>query len=131
MINKDRCHRQSIRLRNYDYSQSGAYFVTICTQDRVSLFGEIEEDTLHLNAAGRMVHSVWTDLPSRYPGVEIDAFIVMPNHVHGIVFIVDNVGAPLVGAQYPGTPVSERATHKGCPYNVGQHYRCLQINRHR
>lgn len=106
MFNKDRHHRQSIRLRQYDYAQSGAYFVTICTQERACLFGVIEEDNMHLNDAGRMVQAVWTDLPNRYPGVEIDAFIVMPNHVHGIVSIVDNVGAPLVGAHHLGTPVS-------------------------
>lgn len=93
--NHDIHHRRSVRLKNYDYSQAGAYFVTICTQNKECLFGTITDGTMTLNEAGKMVQAVWDELPVNYPDTEIDQFIVMPNHVHGIVVIV---GAPLVGA---------------------------------
>ena len=80
-------HRRSIRLKGYDYSQAGAYFVTICTQNRECLFGEILDGEMALNDAGRMIKTIWHELPEHYPGVGIDAFQVMPNHMHGIVIV--------------------------------------------
>ncbi|MCI2428531.1 transposase [Candidatus Acetothermia bacterium] len=80
--------RQVLRLQGYDYSQIGAYFVTICTQNKESLFGEIVNDEMVLNHAGGMVQTVWDEIPQNYPGVEIDMFRVMPNHVHGIIILV-------------------------------------------
>ncbi len=84
--------RRSIRLSGYDYSFPGAYFVTLCAQDRACLFGYIKEGTMFENDAGRMIRSVWEDIPIRYPGTDIDAFQVMPNHIHGII-LLQNVGA--------------------------------------
>jgi REP element-mobilizing transposase RayT len=84
----ERHHRRSIRLKGYDYRQAGAYFVTICTQDRAFLFGQVVHDEMRLNDAGKMVYDVWNDLPAFYPGVQTDAFIVMPNHIHGIIILV-------------------------------------------
>ena len=81
-------HRRSIRLRGYDYSSAGAYFVTMCAQNRELLFGDIVEGSMILNGAGMMVQTVWDEIPSHYPGIEIDEFIVMPNHLHGIIIIV-------------------------------------------
>ncbi|MCX5886646.1 MAG: transposase [Proteobacteria bacterium] len=86
-------HRHSIRLRGYDYSKEGAYFITICTQNRECLFGEIVDGRMVLNEAGRMIQSVWDELPQHYPGVDIDAFVIMPNHVHGIFVFENRVGA--------------------------------------
>ena len=86
--------RHSIRLQGYDYAQEGAYLVTVCTRDRECLFGEIINGEMRLSAAGEMVAAVWNDLPRRFPQVELDAFIIMPNHIHGILCI-----AP-VGAQF-------------------------------
>ncbi|MCP9469504.1 MAG: hypothetical protein NNA31_05825 [Nitrospira sp.] len=80
-------HRRSIRLKGYDYSQDGAYFVTICTHNRVCLFGEVVDGELRLNELGEIVAWTWRDLPNHVPNVELDAFVVMPNHVHGIVVI--------------------------------------------
>ena len=71
----ERHHRRSIRLKGYDYRQAGAYFVTICTQDRAFLFGQVVHDEMQLNDAGKMVYDVWNDLPAFYPGVQTDAFI--------------------------------------------------------
>lgn len=79
--------RRSIRLRGYDYTPSGAYLITICIQNRKSLFGKIVNGAMHLNDAGRMVERIWNALPILHPGLETDAFIVMPNHLHGIIFI--------------------------------------------
>ncbi len=78
-------HRRSMRLRNYDYSQEGAYFITICTHERIEMFGEIISDGLQVNHKGEIVQEMWDSLPTRFPGTELDAFIVMPNHIHGII----------------------------------------------
>ena len=83
----ERHHRRSIRLKGYDYRKSGAYFVTICTQNRECLFGEIVDGQMILNDVGRMVQSLWDELPRHFPNVELDAFGAMPNHVHGIIMI--------------------------------------------
>jgi REP element-mobilizing transposase RayT len=86
--NPDINHRRSIRLRGYDYSEAGAYFVTVCTQNRECLFGEIVDGKVILNDAGRMVESIWNELHQHYKGVETDEFVVMPNHFHGIIVLV-------------------------------------------
>lgn len=91
--------RRSIRLRGYDYSQAGAYFMTICTQNRECLFGEIVDGEMRLNAAGEMVQTVWDEIPAHYPGIDIDEFVVMPNHIHGIIVIV---GAAPCGRPFQG-----------------------------
>jgi len=91
-------HRRSIRLKDYDYSQAGGYFVTICTQDHLCLLGEVEDGVVHLNDAGRMVEEVWQAMTLHYPGVGLDAFEVMPNHVHGIILLAGNDPTPSVGA---------------------------------
>lgn len=83
-------HRRSIRLPNFDYTNAGVYFVTICVQDRVPLFGNIAGETMNQNAAGRMVQTAWEELSEHYPGVNADAFIAMPNHVHGLLTLSNN-----------------------------------------
>jgi REP element-mobilizing transposase RayT len=80
-------HRSSTRLKGYDYSQAGAYSVTICTQDRECLFGDVFDGAMRLNDAGQMVHKIWNDLSVKYPDIETDEFVVMPNHVHGIIML--------------------------------------------
>lgn len=84
-------HRRSIRLSGYDYAQSGAYFVTICTQNRACLFGSVTGGKVRLNDAGRIIQSMWSELPGRFSQVDADRFVVMPNHIHGIF---------VVGAQF-------------------------------
>lgn len=89
-----RHRRHSIRLPLHDYSQPGAYFVTICAQDRLCLFGEVRADIMQLNPAGQVVHEAWQAIPSVSAGVATGPFIVMPNHIHGIIEIAGNpVGA--------------------------------------
>jgi REP element-mobilizing transposase RayT len=89
MPNDPRPRRRSLRLPGYDYSQAGAYFITVCTQNRVMLFGEVIRCDVRLNEMGTIVQQTWDDLPTHYHGIDLDAFIVMPNHVHGIVILVD------------------------------------------
>lgn len=84
-------HRRSIRLHGYDYSENGAYFVTICTRNREHLFGEIKNGEMRLNDAGNMIDRWWHELGNRFPDIELDAFVVMPNHIHGIIVIKRNL----------------------------------------
>jgi REP element-mobilizing transposase RayT len=79
--------RHSIRLRGYDYSQAGAYYITICTHNRECLFGRIVDGEMKMNDAGRMIQTVWDEIPLRFGGLELDEFTVMPNHIHGIIVL--------------------------------------------
>lgn len=92
-------HRRSTRIQGYDYTRPGGYFVTIVTQGRACLFGEVVGGEVVLNEAGKMVSAAWAALPERFPHVELGIFVVMPNHFHGILLFHDNpVGATLVVA---------------------------------
>jgi putative transposase len=87
-------HRRSIRLKGYDYSQAGAYFITICCQDRACLFGKIIEDTdnvptIELNEYGAIAYNEWNKLTERFPNLELDVFQIMPNHIHAIIVLTD------------------------------------------
>ena len=88
--------RKNQRLKNFDYSLNGYYFVTICTQNRNNYFGDFTKNQMNVNGAGRMVESIWNEIPIFYAGVDVDQFIVMPNHCHGII-ILNNVGATPCG----------------------------------
>lgn len=83
-----RHHRRSLRLKGYDYSWEGAYFMTICTKDREPMFGKVVNGEMRLNDCGQLVQFTWKELPERFPSVGLDAWVVMPNHVHGMVWIV-------------------------------------------
>ena len=80
-------HCRSIRLKDYDYSQAGAYYVTIDVQNRECLFGEIVNDEMVLNEVGKMIDEQWTTLPEKFPNIELDLYQVMPKHFHGIIVI--------------------------------------------
>jgi len=82
--------KKSLRLQNYDYAQNGLYFVTICTQNRKPLFGRIEDENMILNNAGEMVQKVWSEIPIFYVGFVLHEFVVMPNHIHGLIEIVND-----------------------------------------
>jgi len=108
-------HRRSIRLQGYDYSQAGAYFVTICTQNRECLLGEVVAGETQLGAAGKMTQAVWDEIPEHYLGIDVTEFVVMPNHVHGIIVIV---GAPPYGCPESERPESGQV-RGGHPYDIG------------
>jgi putative transposase len=92
-------NRRSIRLKGYDYSKSGLYFITICCQDRVCRFGHIENGVMKLNALGMIAKEQWVILPGRFANFELDVFQIMPNHIHGIISLKQPVGATLAVAQ--------------------------------
>ncbi len=127
----DTHHRRSIRLKGYDYSQAGAYFVTICSQNKECLFGDVVDSEIRLNDAGQMVHRIWNDLSIKYPDIELEEFFVMPNHMHGIIVFV---GAPLVGAHFPCTAIDNAESRAGTRLNPGQaqdlplHWGMLSVN---
>lgn len=88
--------RQPTRLPRFDYAQQGAYFVTLCTRSRACLFGDIVKGEMRLNDIGKVAHRLWEEIPTHFPQVETDAWVVMPNHVHGVMVIPD----PHVGATH-------------------------------
>jgi putative transposase len=108
-------HRRSIRLPHYDYSQAGAYFVTVCVEGRKCLLGEITDGKVWLKDAGRMIMKWGNELENKFPAVEIDEMAIMPNHFHGILALGDM--APAVGAALRGRP---RKGHprRGAPTNA-------------
>ena len=97
--------RRSIRLKGYDYTRAGGYFVTVVTFQQECLFGEIGNGEMRINALGRIVVECWRAIPEHFPNADVDAFVVMPNHVHGIVFIHENDGRTVA------SPSAVRAQH--------------------
>ena len=87
IYNPDKHHRSSVRLKGYDYSQAGAYFVTICAWRRECMFGDMVDGAMKLNEYGKIVHWEWTKSSEIRQEIELDEFIIMPNHIHGIVVI--------------------------------------------
>jgi len=106
-----RHHRRSIRLKGYDYSQAGGYFVTVVAWHRECLFGEVMNGKMVLNEYGKIANECWLAIPEHFPNVELGAYIIMPNHVHGVVVIVnrrgtvpvpnDNTHHPIQGGETP------------------------------
>ena len=87
---------ETTRLRGWDYSRDGFYFVTVCVKNRKYLLGDIIGGSMKLNKYGMIVNDCWFDLPNHYPNIKLDAFCIMPNHIHGIIEI-DNGGAVETG----------------------------------
>lgn len=97
-------HRRSMRLKGYDYSRAGAYFVTICTHDRECLFGEIVNGEMQENDYGRIVTAEWLRSTIIRAEIELGEFVTMPNHFHGIIHIVDDLRGDRPVAPTPATP---------------------------
>src|SRR5665213_1286986 len=83
-------HRRSIRLKGYDYAQAGAYFITICTKHREHFFGKVTDHEMVLNELGQVAYDEWLKTPELRPNVFLDVFVIMPNHMHGIIVINDD-----------------------------------------
>jgi len=95
-------HRRSIRLKGYDYSQPGLYFITICCQDRAHRFGQIKNNEMILNEYGQIAHSEWLNTPDIRPNIELGEFVIMPNHMHGIIRIITRGESHSPVTQIPG-----------------------------
>ena len=121
----DKHHRRSIRLKNYDYAQPGAYFVTICTHNRECILGEVSYAGVRLNAFGEIVQACWRDLPAHYPHVILDIFVVMPNHVHSILVLSDVGGGSPPRSTTPGrgdrAPTGDDAGPDSCLLQIPVH----------
>ncbi|HDL5699813.1 TPA: hypothetical protein PXE99_001635 [Mannheimia haemolytica] len=85
--------RRSIRLKHYDYRSQGFYFITLCCKNKHHFLGEIVDDEMRLNKIGNIVRQCWEDIPDHFPNVSLHSFVIMPNHLHGIIEIVETVGA--------------------------------------
>ena len=108
----DQHNRHSIRLTGYDYSRNGAYFITICAYRRECLFGDVLDGVMKLNGFGQTVVDCWNKIPKSFPNIELDQFMIMPNHIHGIIHIV---GATLVVAQHETSDTAKRAGTRPAP----------------
>lgn len=132
--NPNKHHRRSIRLKGYDYSQPGLYFITICVQDRDCLFGYIENKIMKLNDAGKMVEKWYYELENKFPEIKCHQMIVMPDHFHCILQIVDSnditVGADLcVCPDIIEQSIGIRGEHNGSPlHRVVQWFKTMTTN---
>lgn len=96
---------ESSRASWWDYSQNAAYFITICTHHREFFFGEIQNGTMNLSQTGTLAQQFWLEIPNHFPDIQLDAFVVMPNHTHGILIIDKQDGGDgIVGGTIVGTP---------------------------
>ena len=107
-------HRRSIRYKGYDYASAGAYFVSVVVQGRLCLFGRVVDGEMRLNGAGKMVRRVWDGMPERFPFIGLDEFVVMPNHVHGVIFFRQVEAMEGVPAMV-STRAPARAPTRGAP----------------
>ena len=88
--NPKKHHRRSLRLPSFDYTQPGAYYITICTYQRQCWFGDVVNGEMRCNRLGDIVYTFWQRLPHRFHHIKVDAFVVMPNHLHGILMITEH-----------------------------------------
>jgi len=110
-------HRRSIRLKGYDYSQAGLYYITICCQDRASLFGEIKNGEMILNDTGKIVEKCWLEISDHFPNTVLHEHVIMPNHVHGIIELVGaNKHSPYIVNQYPTDMADQHPTDMADQY---------------
>jgi len=130
--------RRSIRLKDFDYARAGAYFVTICVRNKECLLGEIIRGDMAMTTLGTIVQSIWDDLPHHYLNIDVDAFIIMPNHVHGIIILGEDITRS-VGAgpracpsdhRQQGQPRGAAPTQMSLP-DVVHRFKSLTTNRYR
>jgi len=104
-----------MRLKEYDYSSAGAYFITIVSYKRINIFGSINNGVVHLNQIGKIIEKTWLEIPSHYPNVTTDAYVIMPNHFHGIIIIHNN---DVVGARHAAPLQTNTPKRKSQPLGV-------------
>jgi putative transposase len=136
--NPNKHHRRSIRLKGYDYSSPGAYFITICTHQRECLFGEIVDSEMQLNSVGLYIQSYWQRLSLNFE-IELDAFVVMPNHIHGIIWLGGNIGrgeafGPKIRKQHKdlcpnASPLQPHGTQPGSIGAIIQNFKSITTQR--
>lgn len=115
--------RRSIRLSAYDYSREGAYFIIVCTKDKKMLFGKISGKEVILSEIGKIAVQCWIDIPNHFPDVRLDVYVIMPNHIQGIIEIVDKVGVE----NFQPLPEKTHQFQKVIPRSVGSIIRGFKI----
>jgi REP element-mobilizing transposase RayT len=105
--NPEKHHRRSIRLKGYDYTSAGLYFITICTYQRQCLFGAIVNGEMQLSEFGEIAEECWQAMAKHFPNVELDSFVVMPNHIHGSIVITDSRDMAMP-CPYPIMPLNKQ-----------------------
>ena len=115
-------HRRSIRLAGYDYTQAGMYFITICTHNRQNLFGEIVDGEMVLNESGKIVATCWQELARHFPNITLGEWVVMPNHIHGIIIIVVGRGE---ASAADASPLQPNGTQPGSIGAVVQNFKSV------
>jgi putative transposase len=125
--------RRAPRLSGFDYSAEGAYFLTICAHRRQQVFARCEDDELRITSAGRVLERCWAEIPNHFPSVEVDVFVVMPNHVHGVLCLVgvDRVATlPVVVGSLKSAAAGEINALRGTPgarvWQRGYHERIVR-----
>ena len=109
-------NRRSIRFKGYDYTQAGLYFITICCQNRACLFGEIENGKMMLNDAGAIANDCWLNIPNHFPNAILHEYVIMPNHVHGIIELVGaNNHSPETNNHSPVSKLHSSKTNNHSP----------------
>ena len=104
---EDLPQRKSVRLKTYDYAQAGGYFITVCVQDHACILGEVLNGSVALNPLGYAVEGCWTEIPRHFPSAQLDQFVVMPNHLHGIVIMtLPQPALPGPGGAPPAVPAA-------------------------
>jgi REP element-mobilizing transposase RayT len=116
----DKHHRRSIRLKEYDYSRTGWYFITICAYKRECLFGNVVDGIIILNKYGKIVENTWNDLPNHNHQIQLDDSVIMPNHIHGIIVIDEIVSDIVVGAGSEPAPTETKHKQHGLPEIIRQ-----------
>lgn len=138
-IEPEKYHRQSIRMKGYDYTLPGAYFVTLLSQNRVCLFGEVENGEIKLSKIGQLVIDCWYGIPKMFNNIELDEFVLMPNHLHGILLINEapgkgeafsdmNTSQHVLGLEN-ASPLQPRGTQSGSLSAVIQNFKSVSTRR--
>lgn len=119
-MNSSNTHkRRSIRLKEYDYSSPGEYFVTICTYMKQCTFGKIVEENINLSSLGEIAVQCWKEIPRHFSNVKLDAFVCMPNHIHGIIILIENDNS--VGIWHDGHIIRSSCNLVGTRHAVSLH----------
>jgi len=119
-------YRRSLRLKGYNYANCGAYFVTMCAQNRECLFGDIVAGVMQINKYGLMIQKWWMELPNKFKNVEMNTYMIMPNHLHGIISIVGADRCVCPDRKYAD---SNKGAHTGAPlHRIVQWFKTMSTN---
>ena len=128
--------RKPTRLKNYDYSLNGYYFITVCTENRQKVFARIETNKTILNDIGKMVEYWWSEISTHFKGIEPDQYVIMPNHIHGIINIVgdDRCVVPIQKNKISDNKIHHNGrTHRSAPTisNAIQWFKTMTTNKYK